>query len=313
MVNNHLEYISQIDTDTRTNTDTYKYTNKYTNTDTFQTTDILNFNKKYVINSNNYAKYNIKHDTILDTILDTIPGGTRRTPQYINLYQQYKSILKNSIITVNGHQIVHCDTYITTLFDKLQTKQLYIEIVPRIKGGGLIDVFMSIIQIGKVFLFLGDIIVWFLKFIVWFIFFIMWVLKFMLVDLTTDFYNSLVIIIVTIFKLPLDIFTAIGAFTLNSIGGWMTTIWGWDQSNLTSNDKNSNYFRDIDRTKGKKCYLTNKNTVPFSILIGTIICPPLGVFMDVGLTGWFNILICTLLTLCFYIPGLFYALLIIYS
>jgi len=35
--------------------------------------------------------------------------------------------------------------------------------------------------------------------------------------------------------------------------------------------------------------------------------------MDMGLTGWLNILICILLTLLFYIPGLVYALLIIYS
>jgi uncharacterized membrane protein YqaE (UPF0057 family) len=53
--------------------------------------------------------------------------------------------------------------------------------------------------------------------------------------------------------------------------------------------------------------------VPFSIILGTIICPPIGVFMDVGLTGWFNIFICMLLTLMFYVPGLVYALLIIYA
>jgi uncharacterized membrane protein YqaE (UPF0057 family) len=116
-----------------------------------------------------------------------------------------------------------------------------------------------------------------------------------------------------IFQIPIDIITSIIAFFMNAIGGWMTTIWGWDQSNLTKRDKESNYFRKMDRTKGKKCYLTNSNTVPFSILLGTIICPPIGVFMDMGLTGWFNILICILLTLMFYVPGLFYALVVIYS
>ena len=53
--------------------------------------------------------------------------------------------------------------------------------------------------------------------------------------------------------------------------------------------------------------------MPFSVLLGTIVCPPLGVFMEYGFTGWFNILICLALTLLFYFPGLFYALLIIYS
>jgi uncharacterized membrane protein YqaE (UPF0057 family) len=173
--------------------------------------------------------------------------------------------------------------------------------------------FTSIIQIGKVFLFLIDLIIWFGKFLAWFVFFIGWLLKFLLVDLIVDFYNSIVIIIITIFKIPIDIITGLFAFGINSIGGWMTTIWGWDQSNLTQNDKNSNYFKSIDRMKGKKCYLTNNNTVPFSIILGTIICPPLGVFMDLGATGWFNILICMILTLMFYVPGLFYALLVIYS
>ena len=103
------------------------------------------------------------------------------------------------------------------------------------------------------------------------------------------------------------------ALSINTIGGWMQGFWGWDQSSLTANDMNSNYFKNINRTSGKKCYLTSSNTVPFSIILGTILCPPIGVFMDLGLTGWMNILICALLTLLFYIPGLIYALLIIYS
>jgi uncharacterized membrane protein YqaE (UPF0057 family) len=32
-----------------------------------------------------------------------------------------------------------------------------------------------------------------------------------------------------------------------------------------------------------------------------------------GLTGWLNIIVCIFLTLLFYIPGLVYALLVIYS
>ena len=65
--------------------------------------------------------------------------------------------------------------------------------------------------------------------------------------------------------------------------------------------------------KRNKCYLTNNGKVPFSILLGTILCPPLGVFMDLGATGWLNIVLCVILTFMFYIPGLLYALFIIYS
>ena len=45
-------------------------------------------------------------------------------------------------------------------------------------------------------------------------------------------------------------------------------------------------------------------------MIATIICPPLGVFMSFGLSGWVKIIICSILSLIYYIPGLVYALLI---
>ncbi len=221
--------------------------------------------------------------------------------------------IENSIIIINNHHIVQQDVYINDIFDKLQVNRITIEIVPRMKGGGLVDMFMSIIQIGKVFIMIGDFIIWLIKFIVWFVFFLLWLLKFLFVDLIVDFWNSILVIIVSIFKLPFDLLAGLVAWGMNSIGGWMTSIFGWDQTGLTKNDKNSNYFKGIDRVKGKKCYLTNSNTVPFSILLGTIICPPLGVFMDLGITGWFNILITIILTLMYYVPGLFYALLVIYS
>jgi uncharacterized membrane protein YqaE (UPF0057 family) len=188
-----------------------------------------------------------------------------------------------------------------------------IQIYPRIRGGGILDMFESIFQIGKVFFFLLDLILWLVKFIAWFIMFVIAFLKFMFVDLIFDFYNSIVLIVVTLCKLPIDILGGLSAWVIDGIGGWMTTIWGWDQSNLTKQDKNSKYFKGIDRKRGRKCYLTNNNKVPFSILLGTIICPPMGVFMDMGLTGWLNILVCVILTLMFYIPGLVYALLVIYS
>jgi uncharacterized membrane protein YqaE (UPF0057 family) len=176
-------------------------------------------------------------------------------------------------------------------------------------------IFSPIGIIGKVFIFLIQLIIWFGKFLYWFIFFIGWLFSDLLnpVKLITDFWASIILILVTIFSTVMNLAMGIVAFITNTVGGWMQGFWGWDQSNLTYNDRNSKYFKGIDRIKGKKCYLTNNNTVPFSIILGTILCPPIGVFMDLGLTGWVNIFICGLLTLLFYLPGLFYALLIIYS
>ncbi len=45
-------------------------------------------------------------------------------------------------------------------------------------------------------------------------------------------------------------------------------------------------------------------------MMATIICPPLGVFMAFGLKGIIKIVVCCLLSLAYYIPGLVYALLI---
>ena len=36
--------------------------------------------------------------------------------------------------------------------------------------------------------------------------------------------------------------------------------------------------------------MTDNRKIPFKIIIGTIICPPLGVFMEYGLSGWLILL-----------------------
>jgi uncharacterized membrane protein YqaE (UPF0057 family) len=172
-----------------------------------------------------------------------------------------------------------------------------------------------VVGMGNVFVFLIQLIVWFGKFIYWLIMFLIWAFSDLLnpIKLMADFWNSIVLILVTLMNTAFGVIMGLAAFVVNQVGQWMQGFWGWDQSNLTKQDKQSNYFKSIDTKKGKKCYLTNNNRVPFSILLGTILCPPLGVFMDMGLTGWMNIFICALLTLVFYVPGLFYALLVIYS
>jgi uncharacterized membrane protein YqaE (UPF0057 family) len=196
-----------------------------------------------------------------------------------------------------------------------KSKVIKLEIITKLIGGGLIDMFMGIIKLGEFFFLIPDIIMWFLKMIPWTLNFITWFwLDFANpYKLATDFSGSLIMIVTTILSAPIDICFALFAFGANTIGNFMTSIWGWDQSHLTTQDKESKYFQEAKKCGTRKCYLTQKNTIPFSVILGTIICPPLGVFMEYGATGWLNILICTLLTLLLYIPGLFYALLIIYS
>ena len=172
-----------------------------------------------------------------------------------------------------------------------------------------------ILGIGEVFMFLIKFISWLVKFIIWFVAFIIWAFTDLLnpVHFFKDFYKSIMVIIYSICTTVIHLVIVSAQICLNTVGGWMQGFWGWDMSSLTKKDKNSIYFKSFNRIKGQKTYLTQANTVPFSIILGTVLCPPIGVFMDMGLSGWINIVVCCLLTLLFYIPGLCYALLIIYA
>jgi uncharacterized membrane protein YqaE (UPF0057 family) len=65
-----------------------------------------------------------------------------------------------------------------------------------------------------------------------------------------------------------------------------------------------------------KCYgVKNDGTVPTLVLVSTILCPPLGIFMVYGMLSWLYILICAILCLIPiipYFPGLVFALIKIY-
>jgi uncharacterized membrane protein YqaE (UPF0057 family) len=63
---------------------------------------------------------------------------------------------------------------------------------------------------------------------------------------------------------------------------------------------------------GKRCFKQPQSKVAFPVIISTIILPPMGLFMELGLKGWMNLLLCSILTLCYYFPGLIYALIILY-
>ena len=58
-----------------------------------------------------------------------------------------------------------------------------------------------------------------------------------------------------------------------------------------------------------RCY-KNIGANGYMNIFATIICPPLGVFMSYGMTGWAKIGLCAILCLAMYFPGLVYALLI---
>lgn len=190
-----------------------------------------------------------------------------------------------------------------------------IDIITDVIGGIFTPIFIPIKAIGTIFELAIKFILWIVKFVVWFVQFIVWVFLDLLnpIKFASDFFNTIIVIIYSICGLVLDVIMGLFAYVFNGLGSWMQGFWGWDNQLTSTLDRNSDYAKKINANKNRKCYLTRSNTVPFSVLLGTILCPPVGVFMDMGATGWLNIVICILLTLLFYLPGLAYALLIIYS
>jgi uncharacterized membrane protein YqaE (UPF0057 family) len=79
-----------------------------------------------------------------------------------------------------------------------------------------------------------------------------------------------------------------------------------DHDALHLNDPNpggNNLYRPL------RCY-KSVGSEGWVNMIATIICPPLGVFMAFGVKGYMKIIVCSVLSLAYYIPGLVYALLI---
>jgi uncharacterized membrane protein YqaE (UPF0057 family) len=160
-------------------------------------------------------------------------------------------------------------------------------------------IFDALWQITKLVIKIPEIILWLIDYITW---------------LFQHFLNPAVWIpdlIKTIFLgvkiIMIGILDAVAGFCRIVINSFVEPIirgfWG-DPKSSSGKEKCSNGNR--------KCYTQKKGGVPMPVLLATIIMPPLGIFMELGLKGWANILLTALLTLLFYFPGLLYALIILY-
>ena len=278
-----------------------------------------------------YFDHNILNEKLIinnDNNKITIKDFIKKSIDDIS-YKNFENNINEYFILKNGSLVLPSNLLLNPInsLHNIYHENLYISCYRKLKGGDFMDLVLSplelffkpifdpIMAIINVFEMIGKLIEWLIEFIIWFIQFMIWIFTDLLnpVNFCNDFFNAVMMILIAIFSTFFNIIKAFAAITVNTLGNWMQGFWGWDQSGLTKADKESNYFKSINRSKGSKYYLTNSNTVPFSVILGTILCPPMGVFMDMGLTGWLNIIVCCLLTLLFYIPGLLYALLIIYS
>lgn len=159
--------------------------------------------------------------------------------------------------------------------------------------------FQAIWSIAKVIMKIPDIFLWLVDYIIWlfqhFLNPAVWI-----TDLIKTIFIAVKIVMMGLLDAIAGFFRAItNMFFEPIVKGF------WGDPSLSDGKKNC--------PKGsRKCYTQEKGRVPLPVLIATIIMPPLGIFMELGLKGWANIIMTALLTLFFYFPGLLYALVILY-
>ncbi len=171
---------------------------------------------------------------------------------------------------------------------------------------GIVDAILLII---KAFVYMILLFVWFIRVTIWFFVEVLPTIPgdiWALIKLVT--YSLFDITLGSIKLLFKKIVNKGGALTVNAIGQ------GWDnvpEEGEPETEENG-FYNDYIGCRGKKCYVTEEGTIPGPVIMATILCPPLGVFMEYGASSWIQILITLLLTLAFYIPGLMYALILLY-
>lgn len=243
------------------------------------------------------------------------------------------NILSDYHFILDGHKLIDPNQTIDQISNNNKIF-INLSINPTLKGGvigdfleELIDFITSVVDfifdpITKPLAIIGDVIRFFLKIIVWLIesffwmiMFIVWAVTEIFINLPGDFINTVKVITTAILlAIPETIVGLMKMVTNTLIKYVFSGFWGWDTVPSSNNDfKNSKFFQRLRSQKSnRKCYVNESGSVPFSVIMGTVFMPPIGVFMTLGLSGWLHIIIACLLTLAFYFPGLIYALIIIY-
>lgn len=208
-------------------------------------------------------------------------------------------------------------------------KECYLDISMRLKGGGIMKrifksifkaifaVFKPIIKplqaIANAFLLLIKAIIYMIALVIWFFKLMAWFFVQFLPSLPLDVIllikqlTQLTIgtIIETISQILKRIVNFVGQQTIYSVAG------GWDNAR-NSTQTTENDAGTPDGACKQHCYRAPDGSIPFSLVVVTVLCPPVGVFMEYGMLGWFKILVCLVLTLMMYFPGLIYALILLY-
>jgi uncharacterized membrane protein YqaE (UPF0057 family) len=235
--------------------------------------------------------------------------------------KKFKIIFNNIIITPNNYKEKFINNIVSEKINNIKNekhnntkyeKTYNIEIIPILKGGFIMDVINAVVNIFKLLVGIPKLILFILRFILWLIKFFIYMLGMLFGILDKDGFLALIKYIAgEILLAPFKFIIIYIKKFVNNLGN-LTFIALSGADNVQYHDEKEPTEFHSSECYQEKCYRTSDGLVPFSVIITTILCPPLGVFMEYGLTGWFNILICGLLTLAFYFPGLIYGLILLY-
>jgi len=222
---------------------------------------------------------------------------------------------------------------------------IFDEVIDIVANSIIGPIIKPIVVIGNVFKMIFNLLIGLIKLVIWLLQFILWLFTDLLnpFKLFQDLIGGVQRITRLIFAGIMDVIFGLVKYIFNKLFGPIFNggLMGWDQAtykkkhgvnnfkNTASNSKSKNgknNFKDTENDEngkdklvdmkchenGQKCYRTPDGQVPFSVIVATILLPPMGLFMEFGITGWLNIVICGILTLLFYFPGLIYALILIY-
>jgi uncharacterized membrane protein YqaE (UPF0057 family) len=186
------------------------------------------------------------------------------------------------------------------------------EFADTIKGGvnDIRETFYSLGDIGQSLKTIGKSIGSFFKILFWIFKFVFYLVGELLNpfnlfnDLFTSFSSLPRIIINVVMRIVVTFFKYIINNILDPI---VNKAFGWDIHIENDYDEEKD-----ENVKDKKCYKPDEGALPNTVIISTILLPPLGIFMRFGLQKWLEILIAGALTMLYYIPGLIYSFIMIW-
>ena len=266
---------------------------------------ILKQQLDYKLNKNTILPF---FDTNIDNCLLKYQGKVVYSTQRINL-EILETESENDILTIEfdvffrlkGGFFQEILDGIVYFFDQILFNPILYPLLAVVK---LIE-----LVFWKIPIYLIKLLIWGFRFMAWFITEVCSPQQ--LVD---DFGTIITTLVFSIVSAIFDVIKFLIKKVVNTVGPTIFNgFWGWDQVQDSQFDREQAAYFDPENNRfTQKNYTDSNNKIPTSIIIGTVIFPPLGVFMEYGLSGWVQIMISGFLTLCFYFPGLIYALICLY-